>query len=130
MLARFAGSITTYNIADAAASGDAVAKEVLNEIGMIIGAGISNYVNILDPGAVVLGGGVMDGLFPYLARGIYKGIEDNVLPEIKPTAIVSSEHINDAPAIGAALLFRPADTWTAVTLPSEPILSARLRAQP
>jgi predicted NBD/HSP70 family sugar kinase len=122
--------ITTYTIAEAAAKGDLVAKEVLNEIGGLIGAGIANYINILDPGVVVLGGGVVHGLFRFMSDAIHKAVNDNVLTTLKSTTIVTSEHVDDAPAIGAALLFSPSEVWPFAASQRPVSTPSRVRPQP
>jgi glucokinase len=50
--------ITPAIIDQAADNGDAVALEVMEESGMWIGVGVSNMINILNPEAFVIGGGV------------------------------------------------------------------------
>lgn len=46
-------------VARAAEAGDPVAQEIVKKVGSYIGIGIANVINILNPGRVVLGGGVM-----------------------------------------------------------------------
>lgn len=46
-------------IARAAFLGDAVAMEIIKDSGAALGIGVANIVNLLNPGAVVLGGGAM-----------------------------------------------------------------------
>jgi glucokinase len=43
---------------DAARQGDALAQEIVNQTGEILGVGIANLVSVLNPEVVVLGGGV------------------------------------------------------------------------
>ena len=50
--------ITPAVIDQAADSGDALAREVMEETGMWIGIGASNMINILNPEVFVIGGGV------------------------------------------------------------------------
>ena len=50
--------ITPKMIADAARSGDAVARAILDETGFVLGAWLGGIVSLLDPEAIVIGGGV------------------------------------------------------------------------
>lgn len=45
-------------VADAAAAGDAVAAEIYRTVGEVLGLAIGGFINVFDPGRVVLGGGV------------------------------------------------------------------------
>lgn len=50
--------ITPEMIASAAAKGDAIAKEILDETGFFLGVWLGGMVSLLDPAAIVIGGGV------------------------------------------------------------------------
>ncbi|MDH7489443.1 MAG: ROK family protein, partial [Anaerolineae bacterium] len=50
--------ITAHIVTDAARAGDALAIELLAQAGFYIGVGIVNLLHILNPGRVVIGGGV------------------------------------------------------------------------
>ncbi len=51
-------NITAHIVTDAAKAGDALARELLANAGFYIGVGIVNLLHILNPGRVVIGGGV------------------------------------------------------------------------
>lgn len=51
-------SITPEMIAEASKKGDAIAREILDETGFYLGAWLGSMITLLDPGAIVLGGGV------------------------------------------------------------------------
>lgn len=51
-------NITAHIVTDAAKAGDALARELLAHAGFYIGVGIVNLLHILNPGRVVIGGGV------------------------------------------------------------------------
>ena len=51
-------SITARTVANAAADGDDVAADVIKTAGRYLGLGIVNLVNLFDPHAIVIGGGV------------------------------------------------------------------------
>ena len=61
-------SLTAKDVAEAAASGDELAQEVLDEALGYLGLGVANAAVLLDPGCVVLGGGVTRTGEPLLAR--------------------------------------------------------------
>lgn len=50
--------ITAQIISQAAADGDGEAREILNKAGKALGLGLANVINLLNPGLVLLGGGV------------------------------------------------------------------------
>jgi predicted NBD/HSP70 family sugar kinase len=63
----FGDEITGESIADAAAAGDELARELFAEAGFYIGLGLTNLIHILEPQRVLIGGGVSqagDLLFP------------------------------------------------------------------
>jgi predicted NBD/HSP70 family sugar kinase len=53
-------SITARAVAEAASDGDTVATEVLTRAAEYLGLGIVNLVNLFDPEAIVIGGGVAE----------------------------------------------------------------------
>lgn len=52
------GRITAATVYDGAAAGDAYANDVIAETAKILGAGIANVINVLNPDAIVVTGGV------------------------------------------------------------------------
>ena len=50
--------ITSYDVASAARMGDLVAQEIIEEAGDYLGIAIANLINIVNPGMIVIGGGV------------------------------------------------------------------------
>jgi glucokinase-like ROK family protein len=51
-------SITARDVASAARRGDHVAQKIIMEAGTYLGIGIASLVNLINPGLVVIGGGV------------------------------------------------------------------------
>ena len=100
-------AIGGWMITQAAAEGDQPARELLAELGRWLGEGIADLADVLDPAAVVVGGGVSEAgeLLLAPARRAY---------EARLTAgahrphltIVAAELGNDAGLIGAADLAR------------------------
>jgi glucokinase len=107
VIARLAGTdeVTGRHVTEAAGRGDAIARQIIEEVGTRLGVGIAGFVNVLDPEVVVVGGGVADIGAPLLdpVRTAYR---DTVLaPEHRPDVpIVPATLGNDAGAIGAAAL--------------------------
>jgi glucokinase len=52
--------ITTEQVSELARSGDGTAQTILDEAAFYIGVGLANLTEIFDPGAIFLGGGVMN----------------------------------------------------------------------
>lgn len=50
--------ISAREVAQAAAAGDQVAREIIRQAGNYIGQAVANLVNLINPGLVVIGGGV------------------------------------------------------------------------
>ncbi|TWI57823.1 ROK family glucokinase [Halalkalibacter nanhaiisediminis] len=53
-----AGAITSKDVFDAAATGDSLANEVLDEVCFHLGLALANLANALNPEKIVIGGGV------------------------------------------------------------------------
>jgi N-acetylglucosamine repressor len=96
--------ITSEMVHRAAAQGDSLAVEVLNDTGRYLGIGISNLINTLNPSRIILSGGVSRA-----GEFILKPLQDVVeMRALKPSAssvsIVVSELGPNANAIGAVTL--------------------------
>ncbi|HEU4706969.1 MAG TPA: ROK family protein [Solirubrobacterales bacterium] len=98
-------------VAAAIDEGDAAAREVAREVAEDLGLGIASYLNLVNPAAVILGGGLMTGFFFHMIDDITGSVEGNALAEVAHTPIVQSAHSDDGISIGAALLFHPDDEW-------------------
>lgn len=82
--------ITAVEVGRAAANGDIEAKAILNSAGSLLGVGIANVINILNPSLVILGGGVMNK---------YELMKDAILSAIRETALeVPFSHVQVVPA--------------------------------
>jgi glucokinase len=88
----FAGSAP--EVIAAAESGDSNAREVVESAGRALGAAVAQLVNVLDPAAVVIGGGLG------LAGGFYRESLEKSLREY-----VWSDLHRDAPLVSAELGF-------------------------
>jgi len=96
-----AEEISFEMIAAAAAQGDRVARQALQNIARALGAGVVNLINTFDPDAVIIGGKVCvaaDLLLP----AIQEVVEERILPRAQsPVPVMMSELGTEAPLIGA-----------------------------
>lgn len=105
------GELSTKDIVDAVDDFDEAAVEVIEEVATKLGIGIANYLNIINPAAVVLGGGVMTGFFLHMVDGITRAMQKNALAEVANTPLVQSHNMDNGAALGAALLFHAEEDW-------------------
>ena len=99
-----AGEITTISLEAAAKAGDPLASRVVHEAAEHIGAVIAGMLNLLNPAAVILGGGL-----PKLRDQVLVPIRETVLRRTFVSAVASSEiHVSTLGdrgiAVGAATL--------------------------
>lgn len=86
-------------------SGDKSADAALAQLGKNLGVGIANIINIFDPEAIILSGGISlaaGTLWPGIKEGVDKFV---VSPAAKKTQILLSELGLFGGALGAAILF-------------------------
>jgi glucokinase len=101
------GDISTADaIYTAALSGNEGAKTVFEETGRYLGMVCANLINLLNPQAIVIGGGVMAS-GDLLLSPARKEVERRAFPSsARDCPIVQSQLWPDAGAIGAAMLAR------------------------
>ncbi len=93
------------HVTAAAAEGDAEALAVLKRFGWWVALGIANLVNVLDPGMVVIGGGLAEagGLVLDPTRSAYRQLV--FAADHRPDVPIVLAHLGGhAGAVGAALL--------------------------
>lgn len=90
-------------VAALAESGDRVAREVVELGGAAVGSAIGGLVNVLDPHAVVVGGGVA-GAGERWWVALRAAVTGEVLPSLVGTPVLVSTLENDAALVGAAAL--------------------------
>ena len=107
-IAKKSGEVNGRTSFDAAKMGDSAALEVVKQYAEYVGMGISDFINIFQPEAVVVGGGIskegdylLDPVREYVSRNTY-GCS---IMNIKKTKIVAAKLGNDAGIIGAAMLW-------------------------
>lgn len=97
-------AINAKVVFDAAQAGDTVAQEVLDTYFKYIAHGITNLVNILQPGMIVLGGG-MSAQKENLTVPVTKYVQEQMYGGLKLQSKIEAAILgNDAGIIGAALV--------------------------
>ncbi len=96
------GSIEAIKRAQA---GDEKAREAFGELGKNLGIGLANVINIFDPDAVILAGGISEAkefILPFIEKEIERFV---ISPAAGKTPILFSALGRFGGALGAALLF-------------------------
>ncbi|MDD5528038.1 MAG: ROK family protein [Patescibacteria group bacterium] len=83
--------------------GDELARRSFDEVGRFLGLACANIINLLDPEAIIFGGGVMASADLFLPE-LKKTIDEKVVKTSGKTKILKSKLGLEAGAIGAALL--------------------------
>jgi glucokinase len=97
-------SVTPADIAKAAADGDEVALETMQETGYYIGLGVSNLINVLSPEVVIIGGGISQG-GDALWGPIHRTVQAHALTESRRACrVVPAELGDDAGVMGGVTL--------------------------
>ena len=92
--------LTCKDVFDAAAASDAVAGEILEQVYAYMGEFLANICNVVDPEAVVLGGGVSKAGKPLL-DGVERYFGKFVFHAVSPVRFALATLGNDAGAYGA-----------------------------
>ena len=96
--------VTLSTVFDAVKAGDKVANEVVRKAGERLGVRIAFLVNLLNPGAVVIGGGV-EAAGPVLLEAVKKMVRMCAFEEMaNAVKIVPARLGEDSVALGAASL--------------------------
>ncbi len=99
------GQITAQTVYEAAATGDPLALEVVQETARYLGVGVANLINILNPEVVVICGGVThagERLFIPLKREVTRRA---FRPAVQACRIVPGALPGTAGVVGAAKVF-------------------------
>jgi glucokinase len=83
--------------------GDELARRAFDEVGLFLGLACANIINLLDPEAIIFGGGVMASADLFLPE-LKKTIEEKIVKTQSKVKILKSKLGLDAGAIGASLL--------------------------
>jgi glucokinase len=111
--------ITPEMIEKAAAEGDLIAKSVLDKTGFYLGVWLGGMISLLDPGAIVIGGGVArigKPLFNKMRKTlVHYTLNPKMAAKIPLLPAKLQQHVG---VYGAASLFRP-DGERADSIPPE-----------
>ena len=94
-------NITAKDVLDAFKAGDAVAVRIMEYVGDLLGGAIAGFTTVVDPEAIVIGGGVSKAGQP-LIDCIEKYYQRYAFSSCKETPIVHATLGNDAGIYGAA----------------------------
>jgi glucokinase len=100
------GNTTAESLYDAAIKGDRTAQAIFEETGRYLGIACSNLINLLNPQAIVVGGGVMASGDLLLGAARAEAQRRAFPPSANDCAIVQSQLWPDSGTIGAAMLAR------------------------
>lgn len=93
-------------VAQAAAAGDAGCREVLEEAACYLGVALAAAINLLNPGTLVIGGGVTRAWPPLVPRAVARMRESALVPALASLATRPAVLGAAAGAVGAAALAR------------------------
>ncbi|KWX86500.1 glucokinase [Paenibacillus riograndensis] len=96
------GQITAQMISEAYDLEDPLAVEVMHETGVLLGYGLANVINLLNPAAVIIGGG-MSAAGERLLRSVRETVAEHALKlSTSKCRILQAELGNRAGTLGAA----------------------------
>ena len=95
--------VSAKTVFDAVKAGDAVAKEIAEEFGKYLGHAMANLAAVVDPSAIVIGGGVSKA-GEVLIEYVVKNFKERAFFANKDTEFVLATLGNDAGICGAAKL--------------------------
>jgi predicted NBD/HSP70 family sugar kinase len=102
-LARYGanGDLSARHVAEAAGRGDQVSQQLLADAGRHIGSAVASLINLLNPGVVVLGGGVT-GAGGFLLDPLHQAVAERTMrPSRQATRIELAQLGRRSVALGA-----------------------------
>lgn len=94
--------LTAENIYKAALDGDSLSREILKNAGKYLGIGITNIINLMSPGAIILTGGLVGAWEIYIREAIREASRRTFKPLFEVAEIIPASLMDDAGIIGAA----------------------------
>ncbi len=99
-----ADALTFGDVLEASEKGDRVAVNLVERAGQLIGQGLSDVVNILDPELVIFGG-LLSGDHPVLGESVVKVFDNRVLPAVRDSVRIDAAALGvDSALVGAGEL--------------------------
>jgi len=97
-------SLTAETIFAAGLDGDELALEIFRRMGVYLGIGLANLINILNPEMIVIGGGVVNG-WDLFAKDMVQQVEERAFPLLAARVKIERAKCgDDAGLLGAARL--------------------------
>lgn len=98
--------LTGREVTEAAVAGDAVAQQLLRDVGTWLGVALAGLTNVLDPELLLVGGGAGPATAPWVLPAAETALAERVLGAAHRTIppIALAELHDDAGTVGAALL--------------------------
>ena len=95
---------TAEMIFDAGQQGDELALEIFRRMGVYLGIGLANLINILNPEIIVIGGGVVNG-WDLFEKHMHQQVEERAFPLLAARLKIERAKCgDDAGLLGAARL--------------------------
>ena len=95
---------TAAMIFEAGKQGDELALEIFRRMGVYLGIGLANLINILNPEIIVIGGGVVNG-WDLFAKHMHQQVEERAFPLLAARVKIERAKCgDDAGLLGAARL--------------------------
>lgn len=96
-------SITAKTVILAASRGDIMALKIVDDVADALTAGVISVINLIGPGRVILGGGIIEGM-PALIQRIEMGVKKQALKAaISDVQILQAKLHGNAGTMGAAI---------------------------
>jgi glucokinase len=97
-------ALTAQAIFEAGLKGDELGLEIFRRMGVYLGIGLANLINILNPEMIVIGGGVVNG-WNLFEKHMLQQVEERAFPLLAARVkIVRAKCGDDAGLLGAARL--------------------------
>lgn len=97
-------NLTAKSIFAAGLKGDELALEIFRRMGVYLGIGLANLINILNPEMIVIGGGVVNG-WDLFAKHMMQQVEERAFPLLAARVKIERAKCgDDAGLLGAARL--------------------------
>ncbi len=95
--------ITAADVVTAAKRNDPLATEIISDVVNNLSSGLASLLALFDPEALILGGGVIEGLAPWWTELLQK-TKETALPRYKDSLPIYQTSLSgNAPLIGAAI---------------------------
>ncbi|MDX8452300.1 ROK family protein [Mesorhizobium sp. VK9D] len=97
------GDVSARHVVEAARTGEAIARELLDAEARWLGIGFTNLLHLYSPEVIVMGGGLSNG-FDLLEPGIRATIDERAMQAYRDVPIVPAKLGDRAGLVGAASL--------------------------